>query len=677
VEEPSLPSNNPLKQCVTTWVKKLKAAQKYKKPFDDVAKEASQFYDGDHNWMWKDAYARGERGYNSNIAPPSFRMQLNKVFELVDLFGSVIYHRNPVRTVSVMEQPDTDLSQLGLDVPLGPMGQPSPEQMAIMQTVKNEEDERQSRKNAAELLSSYLNWSPVELDLKKQARKVVNEAMIKGAGVFWTEMVSLDISSDMNQPPMKMVGSFYDTVDNLLIDPDFDNEDDMLWCAKKCCRPLQEVAATYGIPEEDLRKHIDDNTSTLGKEYKGRRKKKDTTNNLVTFYKIWSKTGMGDRFKDSPKENRGFFDSVGRYCYLVVCEGVPYPLNLPPAILQEEVDETGLPPSVTTRIAWPIPFYADPQGWPFTMLAFHRKPGHSWPISHIKPAIGELRLLNWCFSFLATRIATSCETVVAVQKAADQTIKDQLLAPSEGGFKIIELSELLGRRVEDIVSVFQMPQVSKDLWDIIQAILDQFAQRTGLSELVFGYTRAQFRSAAEAQIKNENISIRPDNMANELEDCMSLLARREALAARWLLEPQDVQPVLGAMGAAAWFQTISKRDIVDLTRELLYRVEAGSARKPNKSSRVEQMQMAVQTLGPILSQLAGAGVTEPFNSLMKDWANSLDIDASGYLLPPPAPPPPPAAPPSPPSPAGPEAQGAGGSQEPPPPPPQVPPELQT
>jgi len=680
VDEQSLPSNNPLKQCVTTWVKKLKAAQKYKKPFDDVAKEASQFYDGDHNWMWKDSYSRGERGYNSNIAPPAFRMQLNKVFELVDLFGSVIYHRNPVRTVTVMDAHDTDLGQLGLDEPSGEMGQPSPDQMAIMQTVKNEEDERQSRQNAAKLLSSYLNWSPVELDLKKQARKVVNEAMIKGAGVFWTEMVSVDVSANEEQPAMKMVGSFYDTVDNLLIDPDFDNEDDMLWCAKKCCRPVQEVAATYGIPEEALRKHIDDNTSTLGKEYKGRRKKRDTTNNLVTFYKIWSKTGMGDRFKDSPKENKGFFDSVGRYCYLVVCEGVPYPLNMPPSILEEEVDETGLPPSLTSRVSWPIPFYADPQGWPFTMLAFHRKPGHSWPISHIKPAIGELRLLNWCFSFLATRIATSCETVVAVQKAADQDIKDKLLAPSEGGFKIIELSELLGRRVEDVVSVFQMPQVNKDLWDIIQAILDQFAQRTGLSELVFGYTRAQFRSAAEAQIKNENISIRPDNMANELEDCMSLLARREALAARWLLEPQDVQPVLGAMGAAAWYQTISKRDIVALTRELLFRVEAGSARKPNKSSRVEQMQMAVQTLGPILSQLAGSGITEPFNSLMKDWANSLDINASGYLLPPPAPPPPPDAPPSPPSPAGPEAQGAGGSQEPPPPPPpppQVPPELQT
>jgi hypothetical protein len=346
--------------------------------------------------------------------------------------------------------------------------------------------------------------------------------------------------------------------------------------------------------------------------------------------------------------------------------------------MEEEIDpNSGLPPSVMTRVAWPIPFYADPNGWPFTMLAFHRKPGYAWPISHIKPAIGELRLLNWCFSFLASRIATSCETVVAVQKAADQTIKDQLLAPSEGGFKVIELSELLGRKVEDIVSVFQMPQVSKDLWDIISAILDQFAQRTGLSELAYGYTRSSFRSAAEAQIKNENISIRPDNMANELEDCMSTLARREALAARWLLEPEDIKPILGILGATGWSQFIMKRDLVSLTRELLYRVEAGSARKPNKASRVEQMQMAVQTLGPILSQLAGSGLTEPFNALIGDWADSLDIDAKPYLLPPPAPPPP-AAPPGLPSPAGQDAQGAGGGPPPEEPlPPQVPDELQT
>lgn len=665
-----LPPSNPLRQIVATWVKKLKAAQDYKKPFADDAKEASQFFNGEHNWMWKDSYARGERGYNSSIAPPSFRMQLNKVFELVEIFASVIYHRNPVRTVTVMEHPEMPLDMLGLGMPLGQDGMPSQEQMEIAQFALQENEQKQMRAISAKLMQAYLNWSPVELDLKKQARRVVNEAMVKGMGVFWTELVVQDTSSDAARPPLKMVGSFFDTVDNLLIDPDFDNPDDMLWCAKKCCRPMAEVAETYGIPLEDLQKHFDKDEAKLGREPRGSKKKVENTNQLVTFYKIWSKTGMGDRFKDSPKENRGVFDSLGKYCYLVICEGVPYPLNIPPTVMDEEVDEQlGIPQSLLARAAWPIPFYAD-GAWPFTPLAFHWAPGYAWPVSHIRPAIGELRLLNWCFSFLATRIATSCETMIAVSKAADQDLKDQILSPSEGGFKVLELSELLGRRIEDVLSVFQMPQVTKDLWDIIAAIIEQFQQRTGLTELVYGYTRNQFRSAAEAEIKNDNISVRPDNMANELEDCMSNLARREALAVRWLLEPQDVVPVLGGLGAAMWAQTVQRDDIVALTRELLYRIEAGSARKPNKATRVEQMQMSVQTLGPILSQLVGAGMVDPFNALMKDWADALDIDATPYLVPPPPPP----APPSPPPSDGMAAEAGGG---PPglPAPPQVPDEL--
>ena len=639
----TLPTNNPLRQVVGTWVKKLKAAGDYKKSFSEDAKEASNFFDGEHNWMWKDAYARGERGYNSSIAPPSFRMQVNKVFELVEIFGSVIYHRNPVRTVSLMDYPVLNPEEMALGEALGPDGSPSPEQARILEVAQQEVMLRQANGTAAKLMQAYLNWTPVELDLKRQARKVVREAMIKGMGVFWTELVQLDTSSDGQQPPMRMIGSFYDTVDNLLIDPDFDNMDDMLWCARKCVRPLMEVADEYGLDPEELRRHLQKDESTLGKEPKGR-KKIEHTNELVTYYKVWSKTGMGDRLKDAPKDNKGVFDACGKYVYLVICEGVQYPLNVPPAVMDEEVDEQlGIPQSLLARVAWPIPYYADPGGWPFTPLYFHPKPGYAWPISHIRPAIGELRLLNWAMSFLATRIATSCETMVAVQKAADQSIKDQILAPSEGGFKIVELSELLGRRIEDVLSVFQFPQVTKDLWDIIAAVADQFAQRTGLTELVHGYTRAMFRSAAEAQIKNENISVRPDNMANELEDCMSLLSRREALAARWLLEPADVVPVLGALGGMAWEQTVAKRDIVSLTRDFLYRVEAGSARKPNKATRVEQMQMAVQTLSPILVQLVGAGVVDPFNALITDWADSLDIDPTPYLVPPPPPPQPPAA----------------------------------
>lgn len=636
-----------LKSLTSTWIRKLQAAIKYKQPFSEDAKEASMFFDGEHNWMWKDAYSRGEKGYNSSIAPPNFRIQVNKVFELVDIYGSVMYHRNPTRTVTVMEYPDLPPSSLGVD--LEALADPTnipPEQMQIIQMAQQQQLQKELRTGTAMLLERYLNWSPVELDLKSQGQKWVREALIKGMGVMWTELVTLQTSGDGSRPPVNMVGSFYDTVDNFLMDPDWDNQDDILWCARKCVYPLEQVAEEYGIPEDDLRKHFDSSHELkLSREPRANKKREiEKTNELITIYKIWSKTGMGDRFKSAPKRFRGMFDSLGKYSYLVICEGVEYPLNLPPSVLEgiEDTESDGtLNDEMIARTAWPIPFYADPKGWPCTLLGFHWKPGYSYPISHIRPAIGELRLLNWAMSFAATRIATSCETMIAVQKAADQTIKDQILAPSEGGFKLIEISELLGRGINDIMSVFQLPQVTRDLWEIIGAVADMFAQRTGLSELVYGYTRSSFRSASEAQIKQENISIRPDNMANTLEDAMSMLARREALAARWLLEPADVVPVLGPLGAIAWQRNVQQADIVSLTRDFLYRVESGSARKPNKATRVEQMQQAVQTLGPILSGLVGVGMTEPFNALMRDWAASLDIDPTQYLIPPPPPPAPP------------------------------------
>lgn len=635
-----------LRTLAQTWVKKLNAAVQYKKSFSEDAKEAAQFFDGEHNWMWKDSYARGEKGYNSSIAAPNFRIQVNKVFELVDIFGAVMYHRNPVRTVTVTDHPDVPPEAVGITI--GPDFNPAmltPEQTQVLQMAQQEGERKKVRDAAALLLDKYLNWTPNELDLKKQGQKWVREALIKGMGVMWTEMVQLETSGDGSRPPIRMVGSFYDTVDNFLMDPDWDNMDDILWCARKCVHPIEQVAEEYGIPEEELRKHHQGGREVkLGREPK-KKDKIEATNELITYYKIWSKTGLGDRFKNVPKQYRGMFDQLGKYCYLVICEGIEYPLNIPPSVLDALApeQESPLPDDLIARASWPIPFYCDPQGWPFTPLWFHWKPGYAYPISHIRPAIGELRLLNWAMSFAATRIATSCETMIAVQKAADQSIKDQILAPSEGGFKVIEMSELLGRGIGDIMSVFQLPQVTGDLWQIIGAIGEQFAKRTGLSELVYGYTGASLRSASEAQIKQENVSIRPDNMANQLEDAMSLLARREALAVRWLLEPDDVTPVLGPVGAIAWANVVMKQDMVDLTRDFIFRVEAGSARKPNKATRVEQMQMSVQTLGPILSQLAGAGIVDPYNALMRDWANSLDIDAEPYMIPPP---PPPAAPPS-------------------------------
>ena len=636
-----------LRSISQSWLDKIKQSEKHKRPFTEDAKEAMQFFDGHGDWFWKD---NEKRSSYSKMKPPSFRICINKTFEAVKLFGSVIYARNPVRTVTPRRFPVISPVQVGIDPTQPPQmdpmtGQPMPDQAveAFIQTSNQIGMEEESRKGISELVEAYLNYTPVELNLKEHSRKVVDEAIIKGMGVWWTEMVELE---DDTGEQFGIVGSFFDSCDNIQWDPDADEQEDILWCARKCIHPVDEVAAKYGLDREDLKGHLESFVARSQEEDRDYRNKKRNgkTNDLIVYWKIYSKTGFGHTLKGAPKEFKTLFDSLGKNCYIVVAEGVNFPLNVPKQIAMEEPDESGLPNTVFTRSRWPIPFYADNNGWPFIPLQFHRKPGYSWPISHLKPGIPELKFMNWVISGLTSRIILSCKTLIGVNKAAEKDLKEQILKHEEGGFSLIELSETLGRSVDDVISVFQLPAVTPDVWQILSAVSDMFDKRVGLTELVYGMTRSQFRSAAEAQVKSEQISVRPDDMANVLEDAMSMLARREALAARWLLTGKDVAPILGPLGAQVWDMQVNAMGINRVAREFEYRIEAGSARKPNKAGRVEQMQMAVQTIGPVAQQLIGLGIVDPWNALMTDWAKSLDIDPKPYMVPPPAPPAPPPGP---------------------------------
>jgi hypothetical protein len=446
-----------------------------------------------------------------------------------------------------------------------------------------------------------------------------------------------------------MAGSFYDSIDNLVWDPDADEFEDIRWAARKRVQPVDEVAAKFGLTREELSGHIESYSSRgdnneRGFEYK---KKMGKTNDLIVYWEVYSKTGFGDRLKNADKDLRGKFDAFGPNCYIVVAEGVDFPLNMPERMLQEEVDETGVPQAMFMAAQWPIPFWAEPNGWPFTPLVWHGKPGYSWPISIIRPGIGELRFINWAMSFLATRISISSQVLIGVAKSADPDIKSKILEKDEGGFKIVEISEAIGRSVNDVISVFQMPGVTSDMYQIISEVTALFDRRVGLTELIYGMTRNSFRSAAEAQVKAEQISVRPDDYANILEDALSLVARKEALLARWLIGPQDIAPLLGPMAAQAWQMHVQNEDPDSIVREYSYRVEAGSVKKPNVATRIENITNAMQILAPISQGLLQAGKPELFNALLEDWGKAMNVDVSRYMVPPP-PPPPPGPPPGPP-----------------------------
>jgi hypothetical protein len=74
----------------------------------------------------------------------------------------------------------------------------------------------------------------------------------------------------------------------------------------------------------------------------------------------------------------------------------------------------------------------------------------------------------------------------------------------------------------------------------------------------------------------------------------------------------------------------------------------------------------------VLQGLIPQGIVGPYNALMKDYCEAIDVDASGYLIPEPPPPQPPSPPPGQAESASP-APGGGGEV---PDPQQVPQELQ-
>ena len=133
------------------------------------------------------------------------------------------------------------------------------------------------------------------------------------------------------------------------------------------------------------------------------------------------------------------------------------------------------------------------------------------------------------------------------------------------------------------------------------------------------------------QVKAEQISVRPDDYANILEDALSEIARKEALLARWMIYPQDVAPLLGPMAAQAWQLHVQNEDPESIVREYSYRVEAGSAKKPNLATKVENLNNFMQIAMPVAQGLMRL-VVQKIQWLVTKWgeANQMDVSSSQF-----------------------------------------------
>lgn len=636
-----LPSaSTPLKPLTKIWLNKIKKAKEVKhERFGQYADECQKFYDGPHDFMWRNDYSGGKGGFldkSNEDDKPRFRMTVNRAFEAVALFGPALYHRNPQVLVTPKHWPDIAPEALGLN--------PQADQMQAQywQQIQMQQQMQYSVKQThAKLQEHYLNWLQHESDKKTQCQRAINEALIKGMSTLWTEMFSPD-GTDYSYPR-----STYVSVDDIVIDPDAEYWEDVTWIARRCVHPIYDVEREYGYQEGTLKGHFSsrDNQSSHHNPGTKAAKKRGRSHDLLEYWQVYTKSGMGHRLNeddvDGDWKKKYNFDLFGDFCYLAVAEDIHEPLNIPNKefVAGFEMQDEAKVQELFMRAQWPIPYWTD-GGWPMARVFFYDKPKSVWPVPLLKPAIGELRFVNWCMSFLADKVASSATTYVGVLKSAAEEMGAQIKGKM-GPYTMVEVSEILSaggtRSIKDIVHFLDAPNFSIDIWKMVAEVLDMIDKRTGLTDLVYGLTGSQMRSATEAEVRDANTTVRPDHMASQVEDWLGEVACKEMQAARWLKDGQSMLPVLGPYGAQIWDQQIRTGNVDAVVRDFDFRIEAGSARKPNKNNRIRQLTEFGQVALPMLQQFAQMGQTGPYNAYMQDWAKANDLDAAPYMvqLPPP------------------------------------------
>lgn len=623
-----------LKEICKAWHTKCLAAEKQRdKVFGKFARECLNFYDGDLNHMWESqtALAKDEGFLDSECKGmmPKFKLTVNRAFEVVSLFGPSLFHQYPNILVEATLPPELYPEAFGID-PANPY-----QAEAYNSLVTQQNSEFNVRKTHASIRGAYLNRIQREQDARGECWTAVTDSLTAGLGIVCT---------DVYQPPsgsLRYPRSSYYSWENFVQDPDAAFRDDVQWIAIKCVHPRNIVEDEYNLPRDTLKgkKQSKAAQSTRRGRSEAKRGINGQSYDLVEYWKIWSKNGFGhylNTFTDKPVQE--LYDAFGPYCYLVIHENTPYPLNMPPWLTN---GPNSLPfEELSKLVEWPIPFWTDPQcggGWPTSQLFYYSKPGCVWPIPPLKPCIGEIKFVSWCMSFLADKTSAACTDYVLMLKGAAAEIKDQLESGT-GPFKMIEVAENLGVELDKLVKFIQAPTFHADIWKMVASVLEEIDRRSGVTPLLAGMNPdTQIRSAEEANIRQNNTQIRPDHMARCFEDFYAEKARKEMIAAMWKLERQDYEPVVGALAAQVWEQQMSAQPFESVVRDFQYSVEAGSARKPNLKSKEQSLMQMGQALGSAFEAMAMAGIPGPWNAYTKAICQTLQLDSREFTIPPPDP----------------------------------------
>jgi len=526
-------------------------------------------------------------------------------------------------------------------------------QMSFQSAVQQKNNSDAQRSIRASLMEHWLNYTPGEQPgggLETAAMKAITESLVKGRGCLMPEAYT------MPGGKTKLTGCTYISVDDLLLDPDATGlgPNECWWMAVKRTQPVWYVERKFNLEGKLSSAATYERRSSFGERFNQDLGNNDRamgkTHDTITYYEIWSKAGAGHRLAGLKSEYNDAFEKVGDYVRLVIAPNVHYPLNAPPEKVEKASSE-----EIKKLLEWEYPFWKDDR-WPVVCLDYwHRVPdkdpqSSAWPIAPLEPGLGELITLNVLVAHIVNRTWSSSRDFIAVLQSAQKDVEKWLKKGQD--MTVFPVKEIYGD-INKVVQWVQQPQMKADMWQVITMLTELFEKRVGLSELLYGMTAHQSRSAADAETKRSQMNIRPDHMAKQVEHWMEQCARQEKMVARWTIEAKDVATILGPQEAQLWSQFITNTPVEETVREVECTIAANSVRKPNKDREATNMAQVMSVAMPEFSKHADAtSDTGPLNLLLSKWGKSIDQDMDDFEIGPRTPPPP-----------GPEQQAAAEAQQ--------------
>lgn len=614
---------------VDAWEGLLRRARDAKKVFNERGAQIESFYSGGAGAMWEPKYLDRFMGGGAGIQAPKFKITMNVAFEHVAILGPLLFWEISNRKVSPHRS-----------IQLDPQAMAGGDEEALQyfselaQQQAMDDARNAMRANVLEHMLNYFQREQPGGGLCTHSDLAVFEALTKGAGFLKTEDYQFPFSD------RKLVGSFFQPCDDVLVDPDCRDPlwNKARWIAIRHTSKFYEVEEHFGLPAGSLRYYSSLSTPSAAYQAGGQTadRKLNATKDLVEWYEVFSRAGMGNKLCGTKAVIEEEFDRArgDDFAYLCICPGCPFPLNLPAKAL---VQDYATPEWLKSQTDWPTEYWRDNK-WPVTKLDFYPHSGTSpWPEPPLAPALGELTCLNILISAYVQGAYDNRQQIIGMLKGAVEDV--QGIIQSNKSPLILELEPALHKSVNDVISFMNRPEVNGDLPKTIEFLLSLVEKRTGLSDMLYGGNAgANPRSATEYQGKLDTVNIRPEHMQRKVAAWQSEIADKEVLCAYVHVRSSDISEQLGPLGVAAWDELVTNEEPESILRGSKAVIEASDLRRPNKARDMADLQGMQQYYMPVLAgELAQHNNPGPLNGFIRAISEAGDLECESFLIPEPQP----------------------------------------